>query len=172
MADVLTHVLVGYIIGVLLSFKYRWITPPMVTVVMIGALSPDFVKINLVLSDAFVEALLGVPFSWSPLHRLGGNALVILAGSMLVAPEYRRRVLALLAIGALSHHLLDVLLLTQSGYTYAVFWPLTAYHPPAPNLYLSSDRWPAIVAGAGAVLVWFLRYSTIGGSTQDRPVRR
>jgi len=44
--------------------------------------------------------------------------------------------------------------MTSTGYSYAAFWPLTEYRLPAGGLYLSTDRWPALVAGLCAVLVW------------------
>ena len=121
MADVLSHVLVGYILGTICSWRYDWMGPHHVTLVMIGALSPDFVKISLVLPDEAVQPLLAVPFSWSPLHTLGGSVLVILLGSLLLAPEYRRHAIALFLLGALSHHTLDLALVNASGYSDAVF---------------------------------------------------
>lgn len=153
-ADVLTHVLAGYVIGTLLSFRYEWMGPEHVTLVMIGALAPDFVKIELLVSDWLVASTLGVPFSWSPLHTLGGSVLVICLGTLVLAPRYRKRALILFAIGVGSHHVLDVLLLTPTGSSYAVFWPLTGYRPPSGGLYLSSDRWPAVLAGLLAAAVW------------------
>jgi len=81
---------------------------------------------------------------------------VTLFGSLLFAPEYRRDVVVLVAIGAASHHVLDLGLMTSTGYSYAAFWPLTEYRLPAGGLYLSTDRWPALVAGLCAVLVWAL----------------
>ena len=164
MADVFTHVLVGFVIGVLLSFRYDWLGPEYVTLVMIGALSPDFVKINLVVPDEVVAGFLGVPFSWSPLHVLFGSVVVVLLASLLLAPEYRKRAVALFVVGAVSHHAIDVLLLNVTGYSYALFWPVTAYNPPAGNLYLSSDRWPIVVAGVVAAVVWFMRYRVYGGA--------
>lgn len=157
MADVLTHVLVGYVVGVCLALRYDWVKTHHVTLVMIGALSPDFVKLNLLVADEVVATLLGLPFSWSPLHTLGGTVLVILLGSLLLAPEHRNRAIVLLAIGAASHHALDVALLTVTGHSYAVFWPLTAYRPPSGGLYLSSDRLPALVAGLAATAAWLVR---------------
>ncbi|WP_049890338.1 metal-dependent hydrolase [Natronorubrum sulfidifaciens] len=170
MADVLTHVLVGYIIGTLLSIRYERVQPTHVTLVMIGALSPDFVKIELLVPDGLVMALLGVPFSWSPLHTLGGTVLVICLGSLLLAPEYRAQALALFAIGALSHHTLDVLLMTPTGDAYAVFWPLTEYRLPAGGLYLSSDRWPALVAGLVAVVVWSVARRRRDAASETHPL--
>ncbi|WP_226008219.1 alpha/beta hydrolase [Natrinema salinisoli] len=154
MPDILTHVLVGYSLGTLLVLRDAQLRPAHVTLVMIGALSPDFVKIKLLVPDAIVQTLLGVPFAWTPLHRLGGSILVVSFGALLVAPGYRRQVIALLALGAASHHALDLLLITPTGYSYAVGWPLSTYHFPSPDLYLSSDRWPALVAGTVAAVIW------------------
>ncbi|WP_247730636.1 metal-dependent hydrolase [Halovivax limisalsi] len=158
MPDVLAHVLIGYTIGTVLSIHYNWVGPESVTLVMIGALSPDFVKIRLLVPSDTVASLLGIPFAWTPLHTLGGSAIVILLGSLVLAREYRRQVIALLTIGALSHHALDLLLLTPTGYSYAVFWPLTEYRIPSGGLYRSSDRWPTVVAGLLATVAWYVRY--------------
>ena len=57
--------------------------------------SPDFVTISLVLPDEAVQPRLAVPFSWSPLHTLDSLLLVILLGSLLLAPEYRRQAILL-----------------------------------------------------------------------------
>ncbi|SEW31558.1 metal-dependent hydrolase [Natrinema salifodinae] len=164
MPDLLTHVLVGYSIGTLLSFRYEHLQPSHVTLVLIGALSPDFTKIQLVIPDGVVELLVGLPFSWAPLHTLGGSLLVVLLGSLLVAPEYRRQAIALIAIGAVSHHVLDVALLTATGEAYAVFFPGSTYRPPSPGLYLSSDRWPAVVAGTVAAGLWAVQRDGIKAS--------
>ena len=74
----------------------------------------------------------------------------------MLAPEYRRHAIALFHLGARSHHVLSVALLNASGYSYAVFWPLTEYYPPSGDLYRSSDPWPALIVGMGAALVWIL----------------
>ena len=47
----------------------------------------------IVINDVIVEALLGVPFSWQPLHTLDGNLVIILLVVLLLAPEYRKRAL-------------------------------------------------------------------------------
>ncbi|MDG5759738.1 metal-dependent hydrolase [Natronococcus sp. A-GB1] len=153
-ADVLTHVLVGYVLGMVLAFRYDWMGPAHVTIVMVGALAPDFVKAEIFLPDGLMQHLLGIPFSWAPLHTLGGTILLGLLTALLLAPEYRRQAFALFLLGAASHHVLDVALITPSGQAYAVFWPLLDYRPPAGGLYLSSDRWPALVAGLASVAVW------------------
>ncbi len=163
MPDLLTHVLVGYSIGTLLSVRYERVRSAQVTLVMVGALSPDFRKIAPVVPTGPLELVTGSPVSWAPLHTLGGSVLVVLLGSLLVAPDYRRQAVALIAIGAASHHVLDVALLTATGEAYAVFFPISTYRPPSPDLYLSTDRWPAAVAGVLAAASWAVRrYGSTG----------
>ena len=157
MPDLLTHVLVGYSIGTLLSVRYERVRSAQVTLVMVGALSPDFRKIGLLIPNSTLQMVTGSPISWTPLHTLGGSMIVVLLGSLLVAPEFRRQVVVLTAIGAASHHTLDVALLTATGEAYAVFFPISMYRPPSPGLYLSTDRWPAAVAGVLAVVSWAVR---------------
>lgn len=153
MADLLAHVLFAYAVVTVASWRYEWLTPPYVTVAMMGAMIPDLTKIALLVPSYRVEALLGVPFDWFALHTAGGSFVAVLVGTVLVPADHRKRVLLLLTFGAASHHLLDVVLINPSGYSYAVLWPLTGYHPPTPGLYLSTDRWPALVSGALALLV-------------------
>lgn len=157
MPDILTHVLVGYILATLLSLRDERLTAPYVTVVMLGTTLPDLTKIELLVPSVVVEQALGLPFSWFALHTPLGSVLVATMGALLVAPRYRRRVLALLLLGTFSHHLLDALLLNATGSSYALLWPLSTYHFPAPGLYLSSDRWPALLAGTTAIVMWAVR---------------
>lgn len=154
MPDLLTHALVMYSVVMVASWRYEWLTPSFVTVAMMGAMIPDMTKIRLVLPSPRVESMLGIPFDWFALHTLGGAVVAVLIGTVLVPQDQRTRVLSLLALGAASHLLLDALLVNPSGHSYAVFWPLSQYHPPTPGLYLSTDRWPAIVSGAVAAVVW------------------
>ena len=107
-------------------------------------------------------------FSWGAFHTLGGTAFVVAIGALLVPRAYRVRVVSLLALGAFSHHALDLLLLNPSGNSYAVFFPLTQYHPPTPNLYLSTDRWPALVSGLLAAVVWAVDRKLVRKPTDDR----
>ena len=143
MPDVLTHVLWGYIIGTLLSFRYDWIDARFVTIVMLGALLPDLTKISIVINSDVVEHALGIPFSWSAIHRLGGVVVACAIGALLAGNGDRKLMFGLLSIGAVSHLLLDGLLINASGYSYDIIWPLATYHFPTPNLFVSSDRWPA-----------------------------
>lgn len=156
MADLLTHILVGFVLATILSWRYGWITPPMVVAAMAGAASPDLNRIELIIPAHIIESLVGIPWSWWPLHTFGGLVLVTVVVALLVPGKIRRPVLLLFVLGALSHHALDLLLLKPSGRSYAVLWPLTQYHPPMPGFYLSSDRWPAalmVIVSTGVFLI-------------------
>lgn len=156
MAEWLTHVLAAYVLATVLSWRYPWLTPRYVTVAMIGSIVPDLNRMELVVSEHTIEALLGIPFSWTPLHFFSGSLVAIAIGALLVGADQRARVFALLLLGMGSHHALDLLLVGLSGHSYPVLWPLTQYAPPTPSLYLSTDRWPALLAGAVALIVWML----------------
>lgn len=156
MPDLLTHAFIAYTACTLLATRYAWLTPPYVTVGMAGAFIPDLAKADLVVDNASVGTLLGVPFDWGGLHTLGGATVAVLVGVTLVTNEVRRRVAALLALGAASHLLADALLLKASGRSYPLLWPLTAYHPPTPGLYRSSDIWPSVVTGGLALVTWLV----------------
>ncbi len=157
MPDLLTHVLAAYVLATLLSFRYEWITPQYVTAAMVGAVVPDLAKISLLVPSYQVGSALGVPFDWFAIHTIGGSLVVIALCALLTGASHRRRVFLLLALGAASHHALDALLITSTGYSYAIFWPVSTYHPPSPGLFLSTDRWPAAVSGAAAATVWYVR---------------
>ncbi len=156
MPDLLSHAFIAYTACTLLALRYDWLDPRYVTVGMAGAFVPDVAKVDLVLDGAAVGDALGVPFDWFGLHTLGGATLAVLVGVVLAASDHRRRVGALLALGAASHLTADAFLLKAAGVSYPVLWPLTAYHPPTPGLYLSTDRWPAVVTGALALGAWLV----------------
>jgi membrane-bound metal-dependent hydrolase YbcI (DUF457 family) len=157
MPDLFAHALVGYCLGTALSLRYDWLTPAYVTVVMAGAFIPDISKIYLLVPDAVVADALGVPFSWFALHTLGGSAVAVLVGVVLVAGDERRRVLGLLSLGAVSHLAADALLLTPTGYSKPMWWPVTYVGLPSPGLYLSTEPTPLFVASAVAVVLWAAR---------------
>ena len=157
MADLLTHVLVAYAIGTLLSLRYTWLTPRYVTIVMMGALLPDLNRLSLVVDDYWMEMYLGMPFTWFGFHTLGGVVIVSAIGGVLAGDEHRRRVVALLLLGALSHLVLDALLFLPSGYSAPMWWPVTEQRLPTPGWYMSYHRWPVVLAGAIAAAAWGLR---------------
>lgn len=154
MADLLTHVLTAYVLATLLSLRDDRITPAMVTAAMVGGVVPDLNRIGLLVPSSTVEAALGVPFAWDALLTVGGVAVVIALGTLLVPRRLRPTTAGMLSLGALSHFTLDYLLLFPSGYTHPYLWPVTAAGLPGPNLYLSSARWPAVVAVAAAAAIY------------------
>lgn len=154
MPDLLTHVLFAYVLATLLSRRYEWITSRFVTVAMIGATIPDLTRLKLLVPATTVESTLGLPFSWSPLHQLGGAVVVCVIGATIMTPRYRRHVLFLLVLGVGSHFLLDALLYKPSGLAYPFFWPLSDTRLVVDGIYISSDRWPALVSILVAAVIW------------------
>jgi len=153
LADLLTHVFVGFTMGIILSWKYERIKSPHITAIMVGAAIPDLIRIRLLLDPIKIEQFLALSFSWGPLHTIGGVLVIIAVGSLLTVPKDSKLIFILLAIGAISHLFLDILLITASGYSYAVFWPFLELHPPTPGFYLSTDVWPAFASGLIALFV-------------------
>lgn len=160
MPDLLAHAVLGYCLGTALSFRYDWLTPTYVTVVMAGAFIPDISKIYILVPDQAVADALGVPFSWFALHTLGGSAVAVLVGVVLVAGDERRRVLGLLSLGAASHLAADALLLTPTGFSKPMWWPVAHVGLPSPGLYLSTEPTPLFAASAVAVVLWAVRRRT------------
>jgi len=156
MPDLLAHVFLGYTIFRVLSWRYDWLTRPYVTAGMAGACIPDITKVSLLLPASTVEQLLGIPFSWSPIHRLGGVILCVLVGGVLVDDRRWSKVLLVLLGGAGSHLFADALLTKATGRSYDVFWPLTRWQPPTPGLYLSTQPEPTLVTGLLAAIVWLV----------------
>ena len=112
---------------------------------MVGGMLPDLNRLKWVLPPETVESVIGASVSWRPMHSIGGVAVVICIASLTVRAEYRRAVALLLALGALSHLVLDLLLTPPWG-TYPFLWPLTSADIVFPGFYHSGDRWVAPVA--------------------------
>jgi hypothetical protein len=157
--DLLSHVFIAYMICTLLSLRVEWLDARFVTVVLVGALIPDLVKVHLLVDETLVTTVVGVPFSWQPLQLLGGVAISVVIGGLVVHPSKRKAVVVLLGLGAVTHLVADGLLLTPTGRTTAVFWPLTRWHPPTPGLYLSTQTWPTVITGGIAIGVWIFAKS-------------
>lgn len=155
MPDLLSHAFIAYSICRVLSWRWEWVTSEYVTLGMVGAFVPDLIKIKLVLPAWRIEQMLDIPFDWGSLHTGGGVLVSVLVGVVLLASNERRKGAAMLGIGALSHLLADSLLLTPSGRTQQLFWPLLQYRVPSPGLYLSTQPEPTVVTGAVAAGVWF-----------------
>jgi membrane-bound metal-dependent hydrolase YbcI (DUF457 family) len=156
MPDLLTHALLAYVLCTVLSWRYGWLSPGYVTVGMAGAFVPDLAKATILVPSPRVVAALDAPFSWYGVHTLGGAFVATLVGVVLVPPAERRRVFALLSLGAGSHLVADALLRWATGRSYALLWPLSGWAPPTPGLYSSADVWPSLAAGLLALTVWRL----------------
>ena len=167
MPDLLAHAFLAYGLFTVLSWKYDWISTPYVTAGMAGALIPDLVKVGIVFPSATVESILGVPFSWSPLSRVGGAVICVLIGGVLIAEKNRYKGLLVLSVGTLSHLITDALLIKADGRSFPIFWPLTRWQPPTPGLYLSTQPEPTILTGVFAVIVW--RYSLWRDRSEKSP---
>jgi len=154
MADLFTHLLAGYVLATVLSWRSEWVSAPLVTVAMVGATLPDLDRIEMLIDAAFVEAVLGIPFSWAPLHHVGGTAIVVAIGVLLVPPRLRRATLAMLVLGAASHYTLDFFIYRPSGLAYPSMWPITGRRLANGGFYRSVDRWAALVATLVAGTVW------------------
>jgi hypothetical protein len=165
MPDLLAHAFIAYSVCRILSWRVEWLSTPYVTLGMVGAFIPDLVKIKLVLPAGRVGQLLGIPFSWGSFSTGGGILLSILIGVVLLSTAERRRGGLLLAVGALSHSVADMLLLTPAGRSnQQLLWPLLQYKIPSPGLYLSTQPEPTIVTGLVAGGVWLLHRSRTDGS--------
>lgn len=150
MSDLLTHVLVAYLLATLAERRTTRLDRRHVPLVMVGALVPDVAKVYLVLGDPGL-AVVGVPTSWYALQSVGGVAALVVLGAVLIGPGERRRALALLAAGAGSHLLLDLPVRRADGLSPPYLYPLTWWRPPSLGLYLSSDVWPSLAAVAAVV---------------------
>lgn len=139
MADLLTHLLVPYILLTVASWRVDRLDRRWVVVGMGGAAIPDLVKTEIALDEGTVESLLGIPFSYDPFSTLGGVLLV--AGIITIAFEQRywRRVFGLVTFGGLTALVLDGLRVYADGRASAYLYPVTNWRPPTPNLYVSSD---------------------------------
>jgi len=156
MPDLLTHVLLAYAVATLLKYRYRWLRPAYVTIAMVGALVPDLDHISILIPGSTVEATLGVPFDWGGLQTGGVVLLLILIGTVLVEHTERRRVFAMLSLGAISHLLTDALIRVPDGRSQSIFFPITTYQPPSPGLYLSTDIWPLAASAVFAAVAWYV----------------
>ena len=168
MADLLTHILIAYALATVLSWRVRWLTPPLVTVALTEAILPDLSRLDLLLPAHSVETVVGIPFSWSPLHRIGGTVVIIGLGTLAVSQQWQRRVALLLLLGASTHYALDFLLYKPAGVTGDLFWPLIGHGIAVDGFYMSSDRWPAAVMIAVAGIVWVTDRVWLSPSPDER----
>jgi len=146
MADLLTHLLVPYVLLTVASWRVDWLDQRWVVVGMGGAAIPDLVKTEIVLNEGIVETFLGVPFSYAPLSTLGGVLLVAGVITLAFEKQHWRRVFGLVTFGGVTSLLLDGLRVYADGRASAYLYPITNWRPPTPSLYVSSDPRVLVIA--------------------------
>jgi len=161
MADLLTHVLVPFVLLTPASWRFDRLSKRWIVLVMAGAAIPDLVKIDNVLDEGLIQTALGVPFSYDPISTLGG--VLIIAGAItLCFGTERRRVYAVLVFGGLTSLVLDGLRVFVDGQANFWLYPFVWWRPPAPSLYVTSDPGVLVVALAASTLVFLLdRYRNV-----------
>lgn len=156
MAELLSHVLFAFILLTIASWFIGWLDRRWIAVGMVGAVLPDLNRIGLFVDSTTIENVIGVPFSFSAIHTLGGVLLLAAIGAMLFDSRHDRlRAYGLLVVGGVSHLFLDGLKLWADGHSGAYLYPLTWWRAPSPGWYVSADRWVVVVflVAAGCVLI-------------------
>ncbi|MFT4922212.1 MAG: hypothetical protein ACI8XM_001425 [Haloarculaceae archaeon] len=156
MPDLLTHVLGAYVLLTPLAWRVEWLEQRHVALAMVGMIVPDLAKVRLVIDATVVEQVLGGPWLWTGVHRLG--PALALAGIGAMCFERGRRTVAFgwVVVGLLFHFLFDLAVTRANGLAPPYPYPLSWWHPPSADMLLSSDIWPAVVASLLAVGTWGL----------------
>lgn len=156
MADLLTHVLVAYVLMTVASWRVEPIDQQWVVVAMGGAAIPDLVKVNVLVSARTVEHAVGIPFSYAPVSTLGGVVLVAGVIALAFGAGHRRRAYAFLVAGGGLSLVGDGLRTYADGTSSPWLYPFTWWRPPTPSLYVSSDVRVVVVALVVAAVVFLL----------------
>lgn len=164
MTDLLTHVLAGYALATLVSWRLDPVAPRHVPLAMLGAAIPDAAKVYLLLGGVRTTVA-GVEVAWLALQTIGAGLAFAVAGALLVPPAERRPALAALVGGVCLHVTMDYFVVRTGGLAPPYLYPFTWAQLPAGNLYLSADAWPALVAVAMAGLVFVVDRRRTADST-------
>jgi len=161
MPDLLTHVLVAYVVG---AAAVWWTDTPdrYLPVVLVGAAAPDAMKATVLLGIT-AGTVSGIPYSFWGLHTLGGVAVLSGVGAVTLAAADRRVGFGFLFAGGVSHLLLDLFVIRVDGVGPPYLFPVSGWLPPAGNLYASADLWTIPVAVALALPVWIARRRRTAG---------
>jgi hypothetical protein len=167
MADLLTHVLVPYILLTALGWVVD-VPEQMIPVAMGGAAIPDLVKINIIVDADLVSGILGVPFSFSSISSLAGVVLISGVIALSFGDDCRRSAYGFLLFGGATALVFDGLRVFADGAAGFWLYPLWV-RPPTPNLYVTSDPTVAVVAVITALVVGLLdRYLSSLVSVETR----
>lgn len=157
MAEVLTHVLVAYVVFTIASWWSNRIEPQWVVVAMVGAILPDLDQLDLVLDADTITTALGIPFGWGALHTIGGVMLLSGIGALLFTTR-RQQVMAFLMLlgGGITHLALDAVKAWGDGYNGVYLYPFSWWRNPTPGWYVSADRWVLVLTAILAFVVFVL----------------
>lgn len=156
MPDLLSHILIVYILYKPTDWFFSWFSDRALGVVMIGAMLPDLAKIRLVLPTEPIDQMLGQKLILNGIHRLGPTTVLACIGAMLFKQGKRRQAFTWLMAGAGLHLALDLTVKRAGGVAPPYLYPLTWWEPPALNLLQSSDTWPYVITSLIAISIWFV----------------
>lgn len=153
MADLLTHILVAFVVLTIAGWRIDWLARRWIAVGMVGALLPDLNQLGRLLSGPAIERLVGVPFHYGAFHTIGGVLVLAGLGAVLFA-EHHWRAFGVLLAGGLSHFLVDGFKMHADGRAETWLYPITWWRHPAPDLYVSANPRVLAVALACATVVF------------------
>lgn len=156
MPDLLTHVLGVYVLLTPLAWRVEWLERRHVAVAMVGTVVPDLSKVRLLVDASLVESVLGGPWLWTGIHRLGPAAALAGIGALCFDRGRRAPAFGWLMAGVALHLLFDLAVIRASGLAPPYLYPLSWWHPPSADLLLSSDPWPWLLVTVVAAGVWGL----------------
>lgn len=161
MAELLSTILVAYVLLTVSSWRVEWLTEPWIVLGLAGTAIPDLVKLELLVDSRTVESALGIPFAYDPLASIGGVALVSGVVTLLFARRYWQWVFPLVLSGGVVGLLVDGLRVYADGragfYLYPIWW-----RPPTPSLFVSADPRVLVVSATAAAVVFALDRWIIG----------
>jgi hypothetical protein len=147
MADLLTHVLVVYCLLTVGSWRFDRLTDRCIAVGMGGAVVPDLVKLDLLVSSYRIEQVVGFPVTYAHFATLGGVLLTAGVITVLFEREAWRRTYVFLVVGGVTSLVVDGLRVRADGHASAWLFPfLPSFRPPTPSLYVTSDPRILVVA--------------------------
>jgi len=153
MADLLTHVLIVYVLLTVVSWWTDRVDPRWTAVGMAGAAIPDLVKARLLAPGYVVERILGLPFDYSAISTLGGVAFVAGVITAAFGRRYWKRAYIFLVCGGFCSLVGDGLRTFADSHSTSWLYPLTWWRPPTPNLYVTADyRVTVLVVVVAAVV--------------------
>lgn len=162
MADLLTHVLVPYVLLTVASWRWK-ISRRWIPVAMAGATIPDLTKLDLLLDGTRMGYLPEIPFALTPISSVTGVALIATGITVWFERTVWPRVYALLVFGGVSSVVLDGLRAFADGAS--TFWLYPVWiRPPTPSLYVSSDPRVTMVTVAVATAVTIVQRRVVAVS--------